>query len=146
MAHKLEQNFCLSVRTKFQDYFNNKKVLDIGSGDVNGNNRYLFTNCFIIGVDVTNGPNGDLVAKAEELTFKDNFFDTVISTECFEHNHRYADTIRNAIRMLKPSGLFLFTCATTGRPEHGTFKSKANQSFTTQLGIDYYKKSNRKRY
>lgn len=139
MAHKLEQEFCLSVVQKFPIYFINKKVLDIGSGDVNGNNQYLFTNSFIIGIDVVAGPNVDLVVKAEELTFKNEFFDTIISTECFEHNPHWKGTILNACRMLKSKGLFLFTCATTGRPEHGTLKSKTHQSFTTQIGIDYYK-------
>ena len=139
MAHTLEQEFCLSVKRKHQDMFTNKIVLDIGSGDINGNNNYLFTDCFLIGVDVAPGPNVDLVANAEELTFRNNFFDTIISTECFEHNPKYGETIRNSIRMLKPNGLFLFTCATTGRPEHGTSRSKPFQSLSTTIGIDYYK-------
>ena len=37
--------------------------------------------------------------------------------------------------------LFIFTCATTGRPEHGTSKSKPYQVFSTRIeGLeDYYK-------
>jgi SAM-dependent methyltransferase len=35
----------------------------------------------------------------------------------------YEKTINNIIRMLKPGGLFLFTCAAPGRPEHGTRKT-----------------------
>lgn len=139
MAHKLEQEFCTSVANAYPANFYQKKVLDIGSGDVNGNNKYLFTNCFIIGVDIAAGPNVDLVQSADSLTFRDGFFDTIISTECFEHNPKYEGTIRNAIRMLKSDGLFLFSCATTGRPEHGTFRSKKEQSFATTIGIDYYK-------
>jgi hypothetical protein len=45
--------------------------------------------------------------------------------------------------MLKPNGLFLFTCASTGRSEHGTRKTSPNDSYGT-IGnidgmIDYYK-------
>ena len=32
----------------------------------------------------------------------------------------YPQTIQNVMRMLKPGGMFLFTCAAPGRPEHGT--------------------------
>ena len=139
MAHKLEQEFCLSVKQLFPESFKNKLVLDIGSGDVNGNNRYLFNNSFVIGLEIGPGKNVDLVCSADKVTFRDELFDTIISTECFEHNPFYAKTIINAIRMLKINGLFLFTCATTGRPEHGTSKSKPDQSFALKIGIDYYK-------
>ena len=45
--------------------------------------------------------------------------------------------------MLKADGLFVFTCASTGRPEHGTRQCKPHQSFGTLSDIvdmrDYYK-------
>lgn len=139
MAHKIQQEFCLSIRKRFPKYFKNCKVLDIGSGDVNGNNQYLFKSCNLLGVDVAIGPNVDIIDKAENLKFTNEFFDTIISTECLEHNPEYGATLRNATRMLKHDGLLLITCATTGRPEHGTSKSKTYQSFATRIGIDYYK-------
>lgn len=139
MAHKIQQEFCLRIKRELPEYFKDKIVLDVGSGDVNGNNRYLFKDCFILGVDVALGPNVDIVDNAHNLKFVDNFFDTAISTECFEHDQYWIGTIKNIIRMLKNEGLFLFTCATTGRPEHGTLKSKPYQSFATRIGIDYYK-------
>jgi hypothetical protein len=45
--------------------------------------------------------------------------------------------------MLKPGGLFVFTCASIYRPEHGTRRSDPDQSYGT-IGnidnmIDYYK-------
>lgn len=139
MAHKLQIDFCLSVKQKFEQYFINKKVLDIGSGDINGNNNYLFKDCFSICIDLVHGNNVDLVCDASTLNFRDEWFDTIISTECLEHNPSYKETLQNAVRMLKSNGLFLFTCATTGRPEHGTSRSKPHQSLSVQLGIDYYK-------
>lgn len=139
MAHALQQEFCFKVVKMFPAYFANAIVLDIGSGDVNGNNKLFFKDSFIVGVDVALGPNVDIIDGAQNLKFRDSFFDTIISTECWEHNPQWAESMKNAIRMLKHNGLFLFTCATTGRPEHGTSASKPYQSFATRIGIDYYK-------
>ena len=45
--------------------------------------------------------------------------------------------------MLKKDGLFLFTCASTGRPEHGTRRTTPNDSYGTRGNLedmsDYYK-------
>jgi SAM-dependent methyltransferase len=76
------------------------------------------------------------------LNLPDGSFDVVISTECFEHDQNYSETIQNMYRMLKPGGLFIFSCATTGRPEHGTRRSTPEDAPLIQgLGewADYYK-------
>jgi SAM-dependent methyltransferase len=141
MAHKEQKEFCMSVKRQFPDYFTKKVVLDIGSGDVNGNNNQFFSDCFVLGNDIGYGPNVDLLGFAHELPFVDEYFDTVISTECFEHDRHYDKTLNAAVRMLKSGGLFVFSCATTGRPEHGTSRSKPYQVFSTRVdGLeDYYK-------
>ena len=45
--------------------------------------------------------------------------------------------------MLKPGGLFVFTCASTGRKEHGTARTSPNDSYGTISKlvdmVDYYK-------
>lgn len=137
-----QQEFCREVQGKFKDFFKNKFVLDIGSLDINGNNQEWFEDCKYIGVDIAYGPNVDIVSKGHELGFPDNTFDIIISTECFEHDQYYSATINNIFRMLKPGGLFLFTCATTGRPEHGTRRTTPEDAPFLQNDIewsDYYK-------
>ena len=53
MAHQAQRDFFLKVRDKFPDKFQNCYVLDIGSLDINGNNKYLFSGDFLYtGVDV----------------------------------------------------------------------------------------------
>lgn len=136
MAHTNQQEFCEKIRDKFPDYFYKKKVLDIGSLDINYNNRYLFKDCEYLGIDLGIGKNVDLVCYGHELNKPDNYFDTIISTETFEHDRHYKDTIKNAMRMLKPGGLFIFTCASTGRGEHGT---KSNCPEKSPFTDDYYK-------
>ena len=120
MAHTEQRNFCKSVKAKYPDFFKNKKVLDIGSLDINGSNRDLFENCNYTGLDVGEGKNVDIISIGHLFNGPDNHFDTIISTEVFEHDMFYEETIKNVMRMLKPGGLFLFTCGAPGRPEHGT--------------------------
>ncbi len=104
----------------FPELFHGRIVVDIGSLDINGNNRGLFEDCLYLGIDVSPGANVDIATPGHLLALPDASVDVVISTEAFEHDVHYADTLRNCVRMLKPGGLFLFTCATSGRPEHGT--------------------------
>ena len=100
-------------------YFKDKNVLDCGSLDVNGNNRYLFKNCKYTGIDIGEGKNVDTVSTIHEFNGQ---FDVIISTECFEHDMFHLLSLQNIIQMLKNKGLFIFTCASEGRPEHGTLK------------------------
>ena len=127
MAHTNQILFCESIKKKYPEFFDKIKVLDIGSLDINGSNRYLFENCDYLGIDVAEGNNVDLVCIGHEFECPDNHYDTIISTEVFEHDMFYEKTITNVMRMLKPGGLFIFTCASTGRQEHGTTKSDNNR-------------------
>lgn len=120
MSHPEQRNFCAAVKQTFPQYFNGVLALDVGSLDINGSNRDLFTNSQYIGIDLSAGRSVDIISKGHELTLPDQTFDVVLSAECFEHDQYYEQTIQNMYRMLKPGGLFFFTCATTGRPEHGT--------------------------
>ena len=118
-------------------------MLDVGSGDINGNNRFLFKNCEYNGNDVIQAPNVTVVSKTKDLHFKSETFDTIISTECFEHDSTYKESFLKIYDMLKKDGLFLFTCASTGRPEHGTRRTTPHDSYGTIGNIsdmsDYYK-------
>lgn len=138
MAHPEQASFMKYVRDKFPEKFNNVRVLDIGSLDINGNNRYLFSNYSYVGVDIGEGPNVDVVMRGHE--YKDEVpYDIVISSECFEHDEFWDLTIQNAIDLTKPGGIFLFSCATTGRPEHGTRRTTPQDSpFTSKIENDYY--------
>jgi SAM-dependent methyltransferase len=132
------------VKADHPQFFIDVNALDVGSLDINGSNRELFTGekMSYVGIDVAPGKNVDAVSKGHEWAAADSNYDTIISTECFEHDMFYALTLKNIVRMLKPGGLFLFTCATTGRREHGTKRTTCSDSpFTSQMEgwCDYYK-------
>ena len=144
MAHYEQQQFCAKIQKLFPKYFTKKKVLDIGSLDINGNNRFLLDDCNYIGLDVGEGANVDIVKVAHLYDAPDEQFDLIISTEVFEHDMFYEESVKNIIRMLKPGGAFLFTCASTGRPEHGTLRSDGGEAAPLLLAVssewsNYYK-------
>ena len=141
--HPEARDFTLFVKQILGDFFINKRVLDVGSGDINGNNRFLFTNCEYEGNDVIQANNVTIVSKTKDLPFTDGIFDTIISTECFEHDPEYKESFIKIYNMLKPDGLFCFTCASTDRPEHGTRRTSPRDSYGTIGNLedmsDYYK-------
>jgi SAM-dependent methyltransferase len=141
--HEQAKLFTIFGKVALPEYFKNKRVLDVGSGDINGNNRFLFEQCQYDGNDVVKAKNVTIVSKTKDLPFEDSSFDTIISTECFEHDPEYKESIKKIYKMLKPGGLFLFTCASTGRAEHGTRRTSPKNSYGTiaklEDMVDYYK-------
>ena len=140
MAHKAQYEFCSKVVNMNKDLFINKKVLDCGSLDINGNNRHMFTDCEYIGIDVGTGKNVDVVSTIHEYPGKDEEFDIIVSTECGEHDMYWKESLLQTVRMLKPGGIFVFTCATHGRAEHGTRRSQPKDAPLLQgEWSDYYR-------
>lgn len=140
MAHNAQAVFFKTVRQAYPEFFEWSNVLEVGSLDINGSVRPLFTNCNYVGVDLEIGPGVDLAVQGQELRFPDDSFDTTISAECFEHNPFWAETFTNMVRMTKEGGLITFTCAGEGRPEHGTYRTDPGSSpFTTKAMWTYYR-------
>jgi hypothetical protein len=51
MSHFEQLEFLAEVKNIFPDYFEKKKVLEIGSLNINGTVRDFFDNCNFIGLD-----------------------------------------------------------------------------------------------
>lgn len=140
MAHPQQKEFVQYVKDKHPDFFKDKNVLEIGSYNINGTMRDFFTNCNYVGVDVMEGHSVDVVCKGHEYDGEDENFNTVLSCECFEHDPYWIQTFANMYRMLESGGLLFFTCASTGRPEHGTLKERPQDSLASgiQEMANYY--------
>jgi SAM-dependent methyltransferase len=141
MAHKIQQQWCEDIKNQFPTFFKNSKVLDIGSLDINGNNRHLFTNCHYVGVDVVKGKNVDVISIAHELTFPDESFDVVLSTNALEHDMYWDKTLKKMVKLLKPEGLMFFSVACSWN-EHGTINTSPSQSGTSKMSkiwANYYR-------
>lgn len=140
MAHREQRDFLERVRSEHPDAFREAAVLEIGSLDINGSVRDFFDrSCSYIGVDVGPGPGVDVVAHGEDLDYDSHSFYTTISAECFEHNPEWAATFQNMHRM--SSRYVIFTCASDGRPEHGTRRTDPPSSPLT-AEWDYYRNLN----
>jgi tetratricopeptide (TPR) repeat protein len=135
-----EQSYYVSIiKRHFPQSFVEAAVLEVGSYDVNGSIREFFDHCEYIGLDLMPGPGVDVVSSGHEYnTYKR--FDTVMSCECFEHNPYYFETFENMVSTTCGGGLVVFTCATEGRPEHGTTRTSPESSpGTVSTGWEYYK-------
>lgn len=136
MAHKEQIAFCKKVRKMFPYYFLRSSIIDVGSLDINGNNRYLFRwPKSYIGLDIVEGKNVDMVGRAHvnlammegmknppaNQAFKRQFpVDVVISTEMLEHDEYWEESLKAMYSILRPNGLLLITAAGEMRPVHGT--------------------------
>lgn len=143
--HDEARRFTLYAKSEFPQFFENYRfVLDVGSADINGNNMFLFSNCVYLANDVVPARNVTIVSETRKLPFSDASFDTIVSTECFEHDMHYEESFKKIVQLLKPGGLFVFTCASTGRAEHGTLRTCPSESMTTRYTevpewANYYK-------
>lgn len=140
MAHYQQLEFVRQLSNHMPAFFSKVRVLEVGSWDVNGSVRSFFKNADYVGVDVADGPGVDMVSRGEDISLPPDSFDVTISCECFEHNSAWSATFRNMVRMLKPGGLCIITCATLGRPEHGTKRTNPEASLTALNHFpDYYR-------
>jgi hypothetical protein len=117
-----------------------ESVLEIGSYDNNGSIRSIFPNNIdYLGLDLTEGPNVDMVYDGYNLNLNKKFTLTICS-EVFEHDVNWQNTFKNMINHSENNGFLVFTCASRGRPEHGTKRTNPNDSPGTQaIGSNYYK-------
>lgn len=139
MAHGAQRIFVQMVKDARPEFFEWTNVIEIGSLNINGTVRDFFSYPNYVGFDVGEGPGVDYSVYGEEVAYPPNSFDVAITTECFEHAEGWRDIWLNMVRMLKPGGLIVMTCAGTGRPEHGTSRSDIGSSpLTVAQGTEYY--------
>ncbi len=114
--HHMHNTIPPFVEECIQKYGPFRRVLEIGSHDVNGGIRDLFpTVGEYVGLDVREGPGVDLVADA--TVYKtDRSFDCVVSTEVFEHVEGWRGIVRCAAEAA--ARVFIVTCAGPGRGIH----------------------------
>jgi SAM-dependent methyltransferase len=120
----------------FPGCFKSVRILDVGSLDINGNNKYLFEDSEYIGVDVIHGKNVDVVGPCHEIDEPDESFDVIITTNALEHDIHWKKTLIKIWDLLKPGGFFICSAACQW-DEHGTRNHSPENSGTTQLDGDW---------
>lgn len=136
MAHPQQQRFVAAIKAAFPACFVGGRVLEVGSLDINGTVRPHFAAAQYIGIDVGPGFGVDVVCQGQDYAEPDGSFDVVLSCEVMEHNPYWRETFANMLRLCRPGGLVLMTCATTGRREHGTRRTSPKDA--PLIEWDYY--------
>ena len=143
MSHYQQIKFIELFKKHFTKDWSNKKILEIGSYDVNGTIRKYFNNNDYTGMDLIEGKGVDVVYDGKQIDFEEESFDLTLSCECFEHNKYYRENFLDMIKVTKKGGFVVFTCASKGRSEHGTSRTN-DASPGSQMKWDYYKNLNKK--
>jgi SAM-dependent methyltransferase len=91
-------------------------LVDVGAQDVNGSLREVCpASVRYIGVDFENGKGVDIVLKDPySLPFDDESVDVIVSSSCFEHSEMFWLVFLEALRTLKPYGLFYLNAPSNG--------------------------------
>lgn len=110
-------------RTIVDDDVRDRRVLEVGSRDVNGSLRphvQALQPTEYIGVDIQSGLSVDKIVNADSLvrTFGEESFDVVISTEMLEHVKDWRLVVSQLKRVLKPDGILVITTRSKGTPYH----------------------------
>lgn len=141
MSHREQLAFFALVADANKTLVNKGRVLEVGSYDVNGTVRDLFRSAAeYVGVDLIEGPGVDRIGYGHEIDDPNDSYDLTLSGECFEHDPHHLETFSNMVRLTRPGGVVAFTCASRGRPEHGTRRTLVSDSPGSQAeGLDYYR-------
>lgn len=97
-----------------------KKVLEIGSANVNGGVRPLFSGEYV-GIDFDAEAEGvDVVMSSHEIGghFGEDSFDVVLCLEMLEHDPLPIVTMQEIGKVLRPGGAFIITTRGNGFKEH----------------------------
>lgn len=135
--HREANQFVVSVKNQYPEFFSGKKVLEVGSLDINGSVRQFFENCQYHGIDLGDGPCVDKVCHVLQVNPAVPTYDVIISTEALEHDKEWRLSLEHMLDLLKPGGLLLITCAGPTRAEHGTVRTDGG--WASPSTSDYYR-------
>lgn len=131
--------FIKRVRKEYPHKFRLRKVLEVGSKNINGSPRKYFWFCDYVGVDLSSGKGVDVVMNFTDsglLKLPTFSYDIVISTEVLEHCEKWGMCLRRMYGLLKSGGLMIMTCASEDRLPHGTNERHPEASPDTN---EYYR-------
>jgi SAM-dependent methyltransferase len=93
-------------------------VLEVGSRDINGSPRSIFSDRsrfpHYVGIDLEDGPGVDFVEDCHELKFCGKAFDVVVDAERLEHDTDFFASYREIFRVLRPGGHVITTARSWG--------------------------------
>lgn len=93
-------------------------VLDIGSLDINGSLRELFSKAKVYtGLDQCEGKNVDVIGSSHDIPLQSNSYDIILSSSCFEHDDMFWVSFLEYCRVVKENG-YIYIQAPSNGPYH----------------------------
>ncbi len=117
--HPANRVWLKHLRGRYREYFNEAKVLEIGSYNVNGTARDFFSDCEYVGVDRDAGPGVDLVCQAIDTKFEPLYFDALVAMSVFEHDSDWASAFEHVLQWVRKHGLVVLCWGAEGNRQHG---------------------------
>lgn len=110
------------IHQSFNNWVDDRKdlnVLEIGSLDINGSVRPIFTQHArtYLGIDPQEGPGVDYVCDAS-VFHTGPIWDVIVCAEVFEHTPVWKEIVERAHGNLVEGGIFIATMAGEGRAPH----------------------------
>jgi len=100
---------------KFANEFVEPTIVEIGSQNVNGSLREVAIPGKYVGLDFQKANGVDIVLEdAYSFPLPDNYADIIVTSSCFEHSEMFWLTFLEAVRILKPRGLFYINVPSVG--------------------------------
>ncbi len=118
------QGFVFGLKCLTREEIENKRILEVGSFNVNGSLRSLietYKPAEYIGADIAAGACVDVICDVTKLEerFGEKSFDMVVATELMEHVKDWRTAIHNIKAVCKPGGVILVTTRSPGFVYHG---------------------------
>ena len=110
-------NWVMKQKEEHPEWFEKRRVLEIGSLDMNGSIREAFDDCEYIGLDRRAGKGVDVVCYAHNY-YSPTPFQTIISTGTLEHDRHAWLTMQAVYSLLEEKGVFICTCANVNFQRH----------------------------
>ena len=80
------------------------RTLDLGAGSAKYKNIIKLKASEYVAMDMFPAPAVDVVGDVHDLPFKDNEFETVVSTQTLEHTRKPWIVAKEVYRVIKPGG------------------------------------------
>ncbi len=114
-AYKNCQEFHATYNTAISLINPDYNIVEIGSQNVNGSLRDIFSNTSYTGVDFVKGNGVDVIlTDPYVLPFETGSVDMVLSSSVFEHSEMFWVLFLEIMRILKPHGLFYLNVPANG--------------------------------
>jgi hypothetical protein len=111
--HKANDLWLTDHKAKYPEFFNNCRVLEMGSYNYNGSARQCFYNCDYTGVDRQPGADVDVVCNLTKTSFKLKF-DLIFSLNTLCYDLDWKKSLTHNMQFLKKSGLCFISIETEG--------------------------------